>query len=133
MVDNKELAEKLGISGRTHFLGFRQDIPRILKTIDIVVLSSHWEGLSLASIEGLASGKPFIASRVPGLEEVVKSAGILFEQGDEIALVEIINRLFSDKVKYDEISNKCIIESRMYSIKNMMINVLNVYSKNKKV
>lgn len=133
MGDNKKLAEELGISDRVHFLGFRQDIPRILKTVDIVVLSSHWEGLSLASIEGLASGKPFIASRVPGLEEVVKSAGILFEQGDEIALVEIINRLFSDKVKYDEISNKCIIESRMYSIKNMMINVLNVYSKNKKV
>jgi glycosyltransferase involved in cell wall biosynthesis len=51
----------------------------LLKTADIVVLSSHYEGLSLASIEGMASGKPFIASDVPGLHEVVKGADLLFE------------------------------------------------------
>ena len=82
IADNVELAEKLGISNRVHFLGFRKDIPRIIKTADIVVLSSHWEGLSLASIEGLASGKPFIASRVPGLEEVVEGYGLHFECGN---------------------------------------------------
>ncbi|WP_425425376.1 glycosyltransferase [Vulcanibacillus modesticaldus] len=44
--------QKIEIDRRVHFLGFRNDVDRILKTCDIVVLSSNWEGLSLASYRG---------------------------------------------------------------------------------
>ena len=129
MGDNKKLAEELGISDRVHFLGFRQDIPRILKTVDIVVLSSHWEGLSLASIEGLASGKPFIASKVPGLEEIVEGHGVLFEKGNYNQLCEIITSLLNDSKIYNETAKSCVQQSKKYELKNTVISLWKLYKK----
>ena len=73
------LSEELMIHKNVHFLGVRNDIARLLKTVDVVILSSAYEGLSLSSVEGMAAGKPFIASDVPGLREVIKGAGLLFK------------------------------------------------------
>ena len=129
MADNKKMAEELGISDRVHFLGFRQDIPRILKTVDIVVLSSHWEGLSLASIEGLASGKPFIGSKVPGLEEIVEGHGVLFEKGNYNQLCEIITSLINDSKIYNETAKSCVQQSKKYELKNTVISLWKLYKK----
>ena len=129
MGDNEELAKELGISDRVHFLGFRQDIPRILKTVDIVVLSSNWEGLSLASIEGLASGKPFIASKVPGLEEIVEGHGVLFEKGNYNQLCEIITSLLNDSKIYNETAKSCVQQSKKYELKNTVISLWKLYKK----
>lgn len=109
MADNKKLAEELEISDRVHFLGFRQDIPRILKTIDIVVLSSHWEGFGLAAVEGMAAGKPVIASDVEGLRDVVKDKELRFRlRSVEDLSNKIINMLFSYEAYYRKVnySNK---------------------------
>lgn len=125
--DNKKLANKLNILDKVHFLGFRQDIPRILKSSDVVVLSSHWEGLSLASIEGLASGKPFIASRVPGLEEIVGGAGVLFERGDHESLATILSNLLNDNSFFDCISSRCLLKAEKFSIDNVITNLLRTY------
>lgn len=129
MLNNEKLADELGIANRVHFLGFRKDIPKILKTVDVVVLSSHWEGLSLASIEGLASEKPFIASKVPGLEEIVEGYGILFEEGNDDKLYEIIRLLMNDKNTYDQIIKRCIERSQKYEIRNTVNNLLELYKK----
>ncbi|MDY4812766.1 MAG: glycosyltransferase family 4 protein, partial [Ruminococcus sp.] len=58
----KKLAEDLQVADRVHFLYLRPDVPRILKTSDVVMMSSEHEGLSLSSIEGMAAGKPFVAT-----------------------------------------------------------------------
>ena len=119
-----EIAKKevsvLNLESRVKFLGIRMDVPRLLKTADIVVLSSKHEGLSLSSVEALASGKPFIASNVPGLTEVVENAGLLFEQGNKIELASLINHLITDEVYYKEVSKRCLERSRAYDIKFMI-------------
>lgn len=126
--ENEELAEELDMSDRVHFLGFREDIPRILKTVDIVVLSSYWEGLSLSSIEGMASGKPFLASKVAGLEEVVGNIGLLFNQGDIDSLANLIKELFDDPSLYASIVNRCILKANEYSIEDVIANIINNYN-----
>ena len=73
---NENLAKEIGVSDKVHFLGFRNDVERILKTVDIVVLSSNWEGFGLAAAEGMAAGKPVIASKVEGLREIVDGYGL---------------------------------------------------------
>lgn len=88
----ERLAEEAGVSARVHFLGIRRDVPMLLKMADVVICSSAYEGLSLASAEGLAAGKPVVASDVPGLAEVVGGAGLLFPQGDEKALAGTIEK-----------------------------------------
>lgn len=124
---NKNLVKELGIFNRVHFLGFRHDVPRILKTVDIVVLSSHWEGLSLASIEGLASGKPFIASRVNGLEEIVGEDELLFEEENVDELVSIMNRLLTVKQFHDRAIYKCLERSGNYELKNSIKKITKLY------
>lgn len=125
------LAQQLKIEERVHFLGIRKDIPQLLKTADIVVLSSFYEGLSLSSVEGLASEKPFIASDVPGLTEVVKDAGLLFPQGDSDTLAKRINSLFLDKDLYHKTALDCVQRSKKYDINMMVSKHLELYTKEK--
>lgn len=125
---NERLVEQLEINTRVHFLGFRDDVERILKTSDIVVLSSNWEGLSLASIEGMACGKPFIASRVEGLEDIVGGYGILFEQGNEDELSKIIMELLDKRDFYNEVTDRCLERAKKYDVNNMVNKLLSTYN-----
>lgn len=122
-----QLAANLGISDRTHFLGFRTDMERVLKTSDIIVLSTHWEGLSLASIEALASGKPFIASNVAGVKEVVKNRGLLFEEGNVSELVSHINNLMINEELYRMVVQRSLEASKDYDIHNMVDELVQIY------
>ena len=126
----EELAQELGVRERVHFLGIRSDVPALLKTVDVVVCSSEYEGLSLASAEGLAAGKPVVASDVPGLAEVVGGAGILFSQGDEKALAEAILKLSSDKDFYDATATACSRRARDFDIRKTCEAYLSVYKSN---
>lgn len=124
---NEDLAKEIGIKDRVHFLGFRNDIPRILKTIDIFVLSSNWEGFGLAAVEGMAAGKPVIASDVPGLRDIVKGSGLLFPVGNSDELARKINELVCEKSKYGEISKKCQERAKNYSLERMVEQYIKLY------
>lgn len=124
--DNKKLAKELGILDRVHFLGFREDIPRILKSVDIVVLSSHWEGFGLSAVEGMAAGKPVIVSDVEGLAEVVYGAGIVFKSEEELR--NIINSLLINYDLYEKLAQMCIEKAETYNIKKMLMSFQNIYS-----
>jgi len=123
----EELTTTLRLVDRVKFLGIRMDVPRLLKTSDITVLSSHYEGLSLSSIEAMASGKPFIASNVSGLREIVKDAGVLFKESDEDDLVKKIIKLSLDKEHYNLISEKCIKKSNEFDLRKMVKNYVKMY------
>lgn len=114
------LVQKLQLSERVVFLGLRMDVPRLLKTADIIVLSSKYEGLSLSSIEGMASGRPFVASDVPGLTEIVAGAGVLFELGNAVELAEKIMKLLNDNDYYDLVSEACQKRASQYDIHKMI-------------
>lgn len=124
---NEALAKEIGLENRVHFLGFRSDVNKVLRTSDIVILSSNWEGFGLAAVEGMATGKPVIASDVSGLREVVKGAGILFSKGDSKELARMINKLVSNKEEYDYISDACLKRSSHFDINNMVEKYVNVY------
>ncbi|MFC7357406.1 glycosyltransferase [Jejudonia soesokkakensis] len=124
---SKKLVTKLGLENRVHFLGLRSDVPALLKASDIVILSSQYEGLSLSSIEGMASGKPFIASEVPGLTEIVKNAGILFSVGNEKELALRISELLENKELYANVALKCQQRAAQYSIEHMVESHLKLY------
>lgn len=110
------LTAGLGLSNRVDFLGVRTDIPAIMKKSHIIVLSSHWEGLSLSSVEGCASGRPVIASDVPGLREVIGGAGLLFAEGDSDSLASAVMRLASDTALYRETAHRCLNRAKNYDI-----------------
>lgn len=125
--ENERIAKRLGVEDRVHFLGFRNDVERILKTVDIVVLSSHWEGFGLVATEGMAAGKPVIASDVAGLKNVVKEAGMLFTVGDYKDLSKKIEALLINNYEYRRISQKCSIKAEKYTIETMVNKYIQLY------
>lgn len=124
----KSICHDLGLDDRVDFMGVRQDIPEILEKSDVIVLSSHWEGLSLSSIEGMASGRPFIASDVDGLRELVGGAGLLFPHGDGGELAAKIKSLCDHPDKYREVARQCQDRAKNYDIALMADNYLNLYN-----
>lgn len=124
----KSLAERKGVLNRVHFLYSRKDVPRILKSSDVVVMASDYEGLSLSSIEGMAAGKPLVATDVDGLREVVDGAGLLFENRNSKELAEILLQLAEDKVYYDNIALRCVERAVNYDVKEMVQKYLNIYT-----
>lgn len=125
--ENESLVKELGLEDRVFFLGNRSDIPNILKTCDVVILSSHYEGFGLASIEGMASAKPVVVSNVPGLADIVRGAGLLFEKGNAGELSGLLLKLMNDEKFYDETVENCRKRTEHYSIDIMVEKHIELY------
>lgn len=115
----KELARRENVLDRVDFMGMRSDVPALLASSDIVVLSSHYEGLSLSSLEGMASGRPFIASDVDGLHEIVDGYGVLVPHEDPQAMADAIKKLATDAKYSQEVAQRCVERARMFDIETM--------------
>jgi len=126
--ESEKLVETLQLQNRVKFLGQRMDVPNLLKTSDITILSSKYEGLSLSSIEGMAAGKPFVAADVPGLTEMVEGAGVLFKQGDAKELSKKILELLGNKDHYNSIVESCQNRAAQYDINLMIEKHVNLYA-----
>lgn len=123
----KELSDINNLSHRIKFLGMRNDVGSIMKAADVVVQASNFEGFGLAAVEAMAVGKPVVVSDIPGIKEVVKDAGLLFERNNPNHLAELLLKLESDKQFYNEIQTKCIERAKDFSIDRMIINLLDIY------
>ena len=122
-----QLASDLKLDRRVRFMGVRTDIPQLLHLATVVVMSSHYEGLSLSSIEGMSVGLPFVASDVDGLHEMVAGAGILFPEGDDRALARILTELGSDAVKRQAVADACWQKARQFDITETVSKYNNLY------
>ncbi|MBT7210654.1 MAG: glycosyltransferase family 4 protein [Candidatus Scalindua sp.] len=92
-------AESLGVRKHIIFAGWRKDVIEVLDLFDILVLPSLNEGMGKVLIEGMALGKPIVASRVGGIIDLVKNGdnGILVSPRDSDALGEAILTLIRNK------------------------------------
>lgn len=122
------LASQLGLTERVHFMGVRTDVAELLHAADYIVMSSHFEGLSLSSVEGMSIGKPFLASDVDGLREVVAGAGILFPHGDYQTLANEILGLESSPDTYTAVANTCHQRAANYDISGMVEGYMAIYN-----
>lgn len=86
---------RLGLDGRVEFLGFRDDIEALLAGAHVFVMSSHYEGISIAILEAMRARLPVVASRVGGVPDTVAAerSGILFADGDGEGMAQAMSRL----------------------------------------
>lgn len=125
----EKLVHDLKLEKRISFLGLRSDVPQLLKTADIVIQASFFEGFGLAALEGMAAKKPVIGSDVPGLAGVLENAGLLFDTRDADAIAGHVKSLIEDKNYYLSVSEKCYERAQLYSIKNTSDQLIKVYEK----
>lgn len=124
----KALASEMGLDDRVTFMGVRMDVPDLLEQSDINVLSSHWEGFGLVAVEGMASGRPFVASDVDGLHDVVGGAGELVPAGDDKALAERIQWLCEHPDAYHDVATRCQHAAKRYDISVTAEKYLELYN-----
>jgi glycosyltransferase involved in cell wall biosynthesis len=94
----RKLADKLGISEKVIWAGFRRDVPEILNVIDIFVAPSHAEAFGLALVEAMSVGLPVVASKNAGFIDIIQDGvnGIFFEKGNYFDLAEKIKMLLNE-------------------------------------
>jgi glycosyltransferase involved in cell wall biosynthesis len=94
----RALAADLGLGEAVRFLGQRRDIPEILQALDVFVLASLSEGLSLTLLEAEAAALPIVATRVGGNPEVVidGETGFLVPSGAPAPMAAALQRLLRD-------------------------------------
>ena len=80
---------------RVHFLGFRSDIPRLMRSIDVFVLPSRTEGLGTSVLDAMAAGTPVVGSTGGGIPEMIEHevSGLLVPPERSPELAEAVNRL----------------------------------------
>ena len=96
----KALSEEPELQGRIHWLGFRNDIPALMKACDIIVhTSTEPEPFGRVIVEGQLAQKPVIASAAGGALEIIDRGvnGYLFPPEDVIALRKSIQKLIEDR------------------------------------
>ena len=67
----EKMTKAMDLSSAAIFTGLRSDIPALLAAIDVLVLSSQWEGLPVTLLEGMAASRPVVATAVGGVPSVV--------------------------------------------------------------
>src|SRR5690348_1742275 len=91
-------ARELSLDGRVHFLGHRDDVDAILRSLDVAALSSDFEGSPLFVLECMANGTPIVATAVGGIPQMVLDGetGVLVPPRDPEALAGAIEHLLVD-------------------------------------
>lgn len=115
----KKLVCSLNIGEYVTFMGYRSDIQNIMAQINLIVLSSLWEGLPLTPIEAFSVGRTIVATAVDGTVEIVKDGqnGCLVNARDSKALSKKIDFLINnDKIRLEYESNALKTFRKNFSI-----------------
>jgi len=84
--------ERLGLMGRVHLLGFRENALQYVRAFDVWTMPSLAEGLGLALLEGMSGHLPVIASNVPAMLPLIEGAGgIAIPPANVEALIQALN------------------------------------------
>jgi len=126
----QRVIKKRGFEKRIIFTGYRHDVENIYAIIDILVLTSLWEGLPRVLVQGALAGKALISFDVEGAREVIQDGvnGFVVEKKDIETLRDKLVYLIENNNKIDEMSlkSKSIID-RSWSIENMIDETNSLY------
>jgi glycosyltransferase involved in cell wall biosynthesis len=95
----KEQTEVLGLAERVQFLGFRDDVARLLNSSTFLVHTSDSEGCPNAIMEAMACGRPVVGTDVGDIPWLVDDGqtGFVTRRGDDAKLVERMANLIADR------------------------------------
>jgi len=94
----EKLVQLLGVQEQVRFLGVARNVPELLMTHRVAALATHWEGMPLALIEGMAAGCAVVGSAVPGVREVIEDGvdGRLVAEHDDAAMADVLATLLTN-------------------------------------
>ncbi len=127
-----ELIRELGIEKDIIILGFRDDIPEILAAVDIFVLPTLFEGLSMSLLEAMASGKAIIATDILANRELLedKKDALLVPTRNVKALEQAMLKLIEDKDQANEMGKAALEKvTKHYALDDSLRKTLTEYER----
>jgi glycosyltransferase involved in cell wall biosynthesis len=115
----KGQARELGVAERIVFAGHRTDVADLLGAIDVLAISSLYEGTPLALFEAMAAGKAIVSTAVDGCREVLEdgTTGLLVPPADAGALAGGLLRVLGEPVLLSALSRNALAASRRYDVR----------------
>ncbi|WP_278548723.1 glycosyltransferase family 4 protein [Paraclostridium bifermentans] len=119
----KKIIEENNLQKNITLLGFRKDIGNIINQLDLVVLSSLWEGFPLTPLEVFSQKNTIIATNVDGTSEIVKDGinGILIDSRDENQITKNVLKLYENKELLENLKANAFVTYKENFTLNLMI------------
>lgn len=118
----KEEVHALGLDEHVLFLGYTRELDKIIPLCKCLVSCSWREGLPLNIIEGLLCGKPVIASKNRGHNELIidNVNGFLFDKGDYLQCSKLIRKIYFDRNLLNKLSSSASSSVENYTLNNVL-------------
>jgi glycosyltransferase involved in cell wall biosynthesis len=122
-------ARALGLGDRLVFAGHRADIPAVLAALDVVCISSTYEGTPLALFEAMAAGKPIVSTAVDGCREILdhEATGLLTAPRDPNGLARALVRMRRDADLRRALGRDAAEASKRYDIGECVRRIEDLY------
>lgn len=124
-----KLIDDLGLRSCVHMLGFRTDIPDLMKLFNGFVLSSYMDGLGVSLIDAMSAGLPIVCTDAGGFSEIIKNNlnGIMVSKKNPAAMAEALVRLSREKKTRQEMAKKNLEDSKKFGAEIMTSKIWQAY------
>ena len=119
----ESIIDKKGLSKNFSFLGYVKEINNLLPNLEILILTSTWEGMPNVVMEAMASKVLVVSTNIDGVRELIDDGknGFLVESKDVDAMVGVISNILNDRYNIDNVINNAFVKiSNNFSIENMV-------------
>ena len=113
-----------------HFLGERQDIPALMRAMDVYLMTSRSEAFGLSVLEALASGVPVFGFKVAGVSEIFErgGGGVLLDERNPSKLASVVIETVSDQTCYDKLVKEGVLNVKdHFDIRHSIRNLEEIY------
>lgn len=120
----QSLVNEKGLNNNVHFLGFRNDIPQLMKISDLAVSSSLREGLPVNIIESFMAGLPVVALNCRGMTDLIEDGenGYIIDLHNDYKLLNFVEKILyleNNAEKYQSVKGSNYKKSEQFSLKNI--------------
>jgi len=122
MAELQRKAGYMGLADSILWTGWRLDVPELISTLDILLVTSRNEGQGRVVVEAAGAGVPTVALKTGGLGEVIVpgETGMLIDNGDLAALADVTSELLADPKRRERMG----IAARKYAKENYSVEVM---------
>lgn len=126
----RNIVEQKSLSQNVHFLGFRDDLERILPGLDALLMPSIREGLGTAILDAFLARVPVVSTRVGGIPELVmdEKTGLISDPDDFNKLVENVLRILNDQEFANDLRKNAFEHVRSFSKERMAEKTASLYA-----
>lgn len=126
---HKKLVDEKKLDKQIHFLGFRNDIPKLISISNVAISTSRQEGLPVNIMEAMYLGLPIVATNCRGNRDLVKNGknGFVVAQGDSANFTEAIINIYENKVDIKSFKKNSQNEIKQYMLDKVIKEMGEIY------